>query len=264
MAWMNAARLPLGRTAGRSSSISGLDARSVSPSMLSSTMPLSPTPAALAPVGRRRKRRAIMYEGSAFAGSSSGNVQWQYSSASCADWRRISRVPCSSSEETCSPLICVFSRSSSRGSMPSPRAQSLKLMSAATVCHSSRMEAEPARTACTSTGAGTSSRVSRLSRSSPLSLGSLARFRKMRSKSGTPSRTAICATVSSAPSVRCVECGDATHEALLGGFSAFRFFALALPFGFHSSSSSASTSATRSFLRRVTVTAPTRTKPIRS
>mmetsp|Transcript_38764 Transcript_38764/g.122176 ORF Transcript_38764/g.122176 Transcript_38764/m.122176 type:complete len:257 (+) Transcript_38764:1152-1922(+) len=256
---MNAARLPLGRTAGRSSSISGLDARSVSPSMLS----ISPTPAALAPLGRRRKRRAIMYEGSAFAGSSSGNVQWQYSSASCVDWRRRSRVPCSSSEETCSPLICVFSRSSSRGSMPSPRAQSLKLMSAATVCHSSRMEAEPARAACTSTGAGTSSRVSRLSWSSPLSLGSLARFRKMRSKSGTPSRTAICATVSSEPSVRYAECGDATHEALVGGFSAFRFFALALPFGFHSSSS-ASTSAARSFLRRVTVTAPTRTKPIRS
>ena len=74
MTRMKAARLPLATTSGRASRISARDAKAVAPGALLAPAP-APAPAfSLAPAAARsergRRRRAIMYEGSAMAGSS--------------------------------------------------------------------------------------------------------------------------------------------------------------------------------------------------
>ena len=45
-----------------------------------------------------------------------------------------------------------------------------------------------------------------------LHLGSLASFKKIKSKTSTPSEAASSPTVSPPPSVRCILCADATHS----------------------------------------------------
>eukprot|EP00967_Tisochrysis_lutea_P129955 scaffold224112_cov30-Tisochrysis_lutea.AAC.3 len=153
--------------------------------------------------------------------------------------------------------------------MPSSLAHSLNGMSSGTTYHSWCIRADSSRTSRRLRFTGMSSLVSFLSTVSWESFGIRAAFKKMRSNSGTPNRVASSPRVSSPCSTRCVTCAEATGSLLAGGAFALRFVPPpALPprasllLGRHSPSSSPSPSPLSSRLR--IVTAPTRTKPIRS